>query len=493
MPKGVYENIRCRGEKKDFSILEHQKRTKKAFLKSPHKGMLLWHNLGSGKTCTSIVIGDALLEEKKIKKVYVLTPGSLRMNWIEEYCKLCGASPAELKKNYIFITYNYGFDETRISDFHDSLVIVDEAHNLINGYINDSKTYNFIYRKIATSRCRVLLLSGTPIPNKIGDFAPYIRLLKPEAKMPRNFTDLLMKVGDIMAPRGDRLIDILDGIISYYPGDPGEIPLVVHHKPIEVLMTKDQTSLFNKYRKIENIVLSNDEEKIGHVSAILKVVCAKRILSRKVSNVFYPKPLDKAPDTLSSNGGWIDKSIMKNGELYKVYSPKITALFLNIIRHINDKHVLFTFFKEKSGIYFIRTLLELCGITTAVYIGDMADSQRSTVLSRFNDPKNERGDIIKILLISEAGAEGISILETTHFHLLESSARPFKSMQSIGRVVRYGSHRRLSHERQIVNVWRYWSIPLNKGSGIDKYLYEKGLSSLKEMESFLDILKKSSI
>ena len=71
----------------DFSLLTHQKLVRDYMnLYTPYRGLLLYHGLGSGKTCTSIAIAEGM---KHHKKVIVLTPASLRMNYMEEL-KKCG-------------------------------------------------------------------------------------------------------------------------------------------------------------------------------------------------------------------------------------------------------------------------------------------------------------------------------------------------------------------------------------------------------------------
>src|SRR3990167_10176351 len=74
----------------NFQNTPHQTMTVEAYLKSKYKGMLLYHKLGSGKTCTAILIADALLEATRIERVFVFTPGSLRQSWYTEYCRMCG-------------------------------------------------------------------------------------------------------------------------------------------------------------------------------------------------------------------------------------------------------------------------------------------------------------------------------------------------------------------------------------------------------------------
>ena len=71
----------------DFSLLTHQKIVRDYInLYTPYRGLLLYHGLGSGKTCTSIAIAEGM---KDSKRVIVMTPASLRRNYMEEL-KKCG-------------------------------------------------------------------------------------------------------------------------------------------------------------------------------------------------------------------------------------------------------------------------------------------------------------------------------------------------------------------------------------------------------------------
>ena len=70
-----------------FSLLTHQKIVRDYMnLYTPYRGLLLYHGLGSGKTCTSIAIAEGM---KDSKRVIILTPASLRANYVEEL-KKCG-------------------------------------------------------------------------------------------------------------------------------------------------------------------------------------------------------------------------------------------------------------------------------------------------------------------------------------------------------------------------------------------------------------------
>uniref|UniRef100_A0A6C0D474 Helicase ATP-binding domain-containing protein n=1 Tax=viral metagenome TaxID=1070528 RepID=A0A6C0D474_9ZZZZ len=71
----------------NFSLLIHQKIVRDYInIYTPYRGLLLYHGLGSGKTCSSIAIAEGI---KNDKKVLILTPASLRDNYVEEL-KKCG-------------------------------------------------------------------------------------------------------------------------------------------------------------------------------------------------------------------------------------------------------------------------------------------------------------------------------------------------------------------------------------------------------------------
>ena len=84
------ENISCDTIGKtssDFSLLTHQKIVRDYMnLYTPYRGLLLYHGLGSGKTCTSIAIAEGM---KDSKSIIIMTPASLQANYIGEL-KKCG-------------------------------------------------------------------------------------------------------------------------------------------------------------------------------------------------------------------------------------------------------------------------------------------------------------------------------------------------------------------------------------------------------------------
>ena len=86
---------------KDFDLLTHQKIVRDYLnLYTPYRGLLLYHGLGSGKTCTSIAIAEGM---KTTKKVVVMTPASLKMNFFSEL-KKCGDDMYKKNQYWEFVS-----------------------------------------------------------------------------------------------------------------------------------------------------------------------------------------------------------------------------------------------------------------------------------------------------------------------------------------------------------------------------------------------------
>ena len=91
---------------KEGELFTHQKIVRDYLnLYTPYRGLLLYHGLGAGKTCASIAIAEGM---KSSKNVLIMTPASLRMNYIQQLTE-CG-DPI-FKKNQF-----WEFVETRDDD-----------------------------------------------------------------------------------------------------------------------------------------------------------------------------------------------------------------------------------------------------------------------------------------------------------------------------------------------------------------------------------------
>tara|TARA_B100000424_G_scaffold111623_1_gene83944 strand:- start:80 stop:3442 length:3363 start_codon:yes stop_codon:yes gene_type:complete len=134
-------NVSCdESLKKDFSLLTHQKIVRDYInLYTPYRGLLLYHGLGSGKTCSSIAIAEGI---KNDMKVLVMTPASLRNNYYEEL-KKCG--DYLYKKNQYWEFINTSSSPDLAKSLSSILKIPEETIKKNNGawFVNVQKEPNY--------------------------------------------------------------------------------------------------------------------------------------------------------------------------------------------------------------------------------------------------------------------------------------------------------------------------------------------------------------
>jgi len=94
------DNMNKKGSS-DFKPMIHQKVvTDYLNLYTPYRGLLLYHGLGSGKTCTSISIAEGM---KSQKQIFVLTLASLKANFFDQM-KVCGDPIYKLDQFWEFLS-----------------------------------------------------------------------------------------------------------------------------------------------------------------------------------------------------------------------------------------------------------------------------------------------------------------------------------------------------------------------------------------------------
>ena len=151
--------------------LDHQKTAIEELLKN--KKYILADDMGLGKT-TSTIIASL---ETEAKKILIICPASLKINWQREYQLYCDKTSYVCEgKNYSedaeIVIMNYDI----IKNFHDSkdpknslmlksnfdLVIIDEAHYIQNVQAQRTKLINDLVKNVE----RLWLLTGTPMTSR---------------------------------------------------------------------------------------------------------------------------------------------------------------------------------------------------------------------------------------------------------------------------------------------------------------------------------------
>jgi hypothetical protein len=136
------------------SLLTHQKIVRDYLnIYSPYRGLLLFHGLGSGKTCSSIAIAEGL---KTFKRIIVMTPASLRMNYIEEMKSKCGDLMYKKNQYWEFIESRGNPELTHV--LSQILMFPDDKFVRTNGgawMVNVTKPSNYETELTPSQRVRV--------------------------------------------------------------------------------------------------------------------------------------------------------------------------------------------------------------------------------------------------------------------------------------------------------------------------------------------------
>ena len=111
----------------------------------------------------------------------------------------------------------------------------------------------------------------------------------------------------------------------------------------------------------------------------------------------------------------------------------------------------------------------------------------------FNMSKNKYGKYCKIIMISPAGAEGISLNNVRQVHIIDPSWTETKIEQIIGRALRYCHHKDLPLEERKVDIFRYKMIRTNKKITTDEKMEDNARKKNNILLSFIEAVKEVAV
>jgi len=525
----MHKALKCADDVKQrpFTPQAHQVRVTKEFLETNKRGLLFWHQLGSGKTCACYMAVDQYRDKKaKGKKVYILGPAALASTHRDQYCELCGAHPKEYFRDFHYYSYN---DRAGIAkkmaavNMDDSIIIIDEVQDVINGKGNNSPSLTAVYDKVLrAARAKVILLSATPFYDEFGS-ALMINLLEPGS--------VPMVEGEYLSliKNKEYLYEKLRGLISYVPvPNPELYPTRVEPDIVDVIpMSKEQ---FAQYSTVRDEELEKNRIRDEQIAAALRrgnrkqadklkalqFIQMSKLKSRQLCNFSYPSSVfpsddgDEDEDVEEKehagvvnikndlNARWIlDDPEDTHVANMKEYGPKMAKLIWRLLT-LPGKHMVYGWFKSRYGLNLIYTYLKHCGVESLIFSGDLTtDDKRAAVINKFNADDNIRGEKYKVVLVSGAGAMGISLFGIRHLHVFEASMNEFITVQAEGRAFRTMSHHQLPPEERNVQVYRYFtSLPADaryvEPTSTEQQVHQRGMEKMKAVQAILEVMKRAS-
>lgn len=251
--------------------------------KTPYKGLLIFHRIGAGKTCSAVNIAE---KWKHKRKIMVVTPAALKGNFrnelrsqcagnsyissqerlrlkqihptSDEYKSIIEKSNRKIDKHYEILSYNKFIDmckENTIS-LRNKLLIIDEIQNMVS---EKGTYYKILYDTLhdAPSSLRIILLSATPIFDKPVEVALTLNLLQLSIELPigNSFNKLFMdehKKGNMIYYKTKNMNifkDRIKGYVSYFRGAP---PYVFPEKEVKYVKCKMGEFQYRSYLAVKN-------------------------------------------------------------------------------------------------------------------------------------------------------------------------------------------------------------------------------------------------
>jgi hypothetical protein len=437
-------------------LQRHQVAFVENFLKSPTRGAMAIHGVGSGKTLTAVITAEMYLKANPTHKVIVITPASLLGNFKNELYEYDPAIEAD--DRYEFFTYDGYARAYKIglekAECKDALMIVDEGQNLrtkikiqkeldvraskdegvpvIKESVKSGARVLNILKGCGMTADKILILSATPLVNSPEDIENLMAIINGHEPLdPKSFPfEQLWRNPKLSAKYfGCRLSffnqpqEVLD---KFYPNvDEMFVPIVMNEKTQKAYDAVEKMNIKDKKMKAQfGIKEGDNQEKLKSFYNGL----------RRASNSLGGANSQKVDFIIDWIKGVIDKK--PNAKL---------GLTKRMIDTHTDKSVIFTHFLGAGSDLIIQRLREN-NIPYGSINGKVSKSRRTEIVRDYVDGK------IKVILISKAGAEGLNLLETGYMFLVEPSWNNTEVEQVKGRGVRFKSHLELPKKLQNVLI-----------------------------------------
>ena len=111
----------------------------------------------------------------------------------------------------------------------------------------------------------------------------------------------------------------------------------------------------------------------------------------------------------------------------------------------------------------------------------------------YNMPENKFGDLIKIIMISPAGTEGINLRNTRQVHVIEPYWNEVRIEQIIGRAIRICSHADIPIDERHVDVFRYKMVISSKKETTDERMESIARKKNNLLISFTEAVKEVAV
>ena len=389
------------------------------------KAAIIADEMGLGKTLQAITTAIAKKHILGHKKTLIITPASLKVQWkqeIEKFTKenaliIEGSSPNRKQQyadeKHFFWIANYETvmrDRNLLSNADIDFLILDEAQRIKNF---ETKTAS------AVSRLRykhVLVLTGTPIENKLIDIYSIVNIISP------NFFGPLWEFSYQHCLFDSERTNKING---YYD-------LQKIHQKIKTLLIRREKR--NVLQQLPNIVQVNVPILLSPLQEEMHAGFAKGLSVILRKKFHTPFDLQKIQQLLASMRMVCDSTYLIDDQTNE--SPKLNELTYILLQKLdvgNSEKKIIIFSEWVKVHKLIGKILREHNIGFAELNGSVPVRMRSELIKKF-----EKNPQCKVFLSTEAGGAGLNLQVADTLINFELPWNPAKKNQRIGRIDRLG-------------------------------------------------------
>lgn len=388
-------------------------------------GNIIADEMGLGKTLQAITLAVLKKEMYGLKRALIICPASLKFQWKQEIERFSDEQAAIVEggrkdrhemyrsAGTYFLIANYEAvmrDITVLIKNPPDMIILDEAQRIKNYTTKTSYAVKAIPKKHA------LVITGTPIENRLGDLYSIMNFVDPKILAPLwefsmnhcyfdkskkekitgyyNLQALKERLGPWVIRREkkevmDQLPDVQEIVV----------PIELHPEQLEIHSGYARALMPYLQKKHKTIY---DMQRIQQLLMAMRMVCNSTFLIDKETNI-SPK-LDELQEIL------LDKlDITQNGKKVIIFSEWKTMLWL------------------------IEKMLKAHELGSVTLSGDVPVQHRGKLIEEFRT-----NDDCRVFLSTEAGGSGLNLQFADTVVNFELPWNPAKKNQRIGRVHRIG-------------------------------------------------------
>ncbi|WP_066365748.1 DEAD/DEAH box helicase [Neobacillus fumarioli] len=448
-----FEGLQAPKHLPNLTPLPHQLETAKQVIENMNGKAILADEVGLGKTIEAGLILKEYMIRGLVKKVLILVPASLVTQWSMELNSKFYIPAVSQKKSYVWEQCDVvvsSIDTAKRNPHRDiifrqnyDLIIIDEAHKLKN---NKTKNYEFV-QNLKKKFC--LLLTATPIQNRIEEIFNLVSLLKPGHLGSQTAFYEKYKKDSRSLNDNEHLKELVNKVmVRNRRADTGIEWTKRHVETIPIDFSDTEREL---YETIYN--LKNESDWIQGSSFSVMTLQREACSSREAVYYTLRNMLQKKENPTQAFKDQIE-SLMKKVEAVQTNSKAKKAL--ELIQQINDKVIIFTEYRATQ--LFLQWFLKQHGITSVPFRGGFKRGKKDWMRELFQKRA-------QVLIATEAGGEGINLQFCHHIINFDLPWNPMRLEQRIGRVHRLG-------QEQDVKIYNF-AIKNTVEEHILKLLYEK--------------------